>query len=247
MGSTTLKTTFDLRTEGMPTSFHELLRSSPLPSPPCQCPVPLQTPRLILDATCSNVEASAELLLDKMPKSCRSVSSSLTLSTNASSRSPSPRKHITKAKREETANLMKRVKSLEEAIRFKNSKIARLEVKLAAKEVASLKHPQIQSEEAATDAEIQAVFQKSEKLLRHMAGLDSGTDVKHQWSSMSTFNEDSRDRLARIEVLVTKRSEQLKVGDEELKLCRRIHGCCVGSQRPMRKWSLSAQRLSKRR
>merc|ERR1719240_2291663 len=74
------------------------------------------------------------------------------------------------------------------------------------------------TEDLGIDADLEEVLQKSENLLHQALALDAGVEVKQQWTSIMAVNEDRRERLARIEALVTKRSEQLQPGDAELKL-----------------------------
>jgi len=96
---------------------------------------------------------------------------------------------------------------------------------------------QLHGEELATSADIDKVLRKSEELLRSMNALDSGEEVKQQWSAVMTSHEDYKDRMSKIEALVAKRWEQLQIGDPELRLCRQIRGVCNGAQKLTRKWS----------
>lgn len=92
--------------------------------------------------------------------------------------------------------------------------------------------------ELATAADLEAVYLKSEDLVRAMAAVDCGEEVQHQWAALMMKNEDYKDRIARIEQLVARRAGQLASGDEELRLCRAVRGLCVGSQKPGRRWSI---------
>jgi hypothetical protein len=92
--------------------------------------------------------------------------------------------------------------------------------------------------ELATAADLEAVYQKSEDLVRAMAAVDCGEEVQHQWAALMMKNEDYKDRIARIEQLVARRAHQLSSGDDELRLCRAVRGLCVGSQKPGRRWSI---------
>lgn len=83
---------------------------------------------------------------------------------------------------------------------------------------------------------------KSENLLHQALALDAGMEVKQHWASIMAVSEDRRERLVRIEALVTKRSEQLQPGDAELKLCRSVRGLCTGAQKLTRKWSTRSSR-----
>jgi hypothetical protein len=92
--------------------------------------------------------------------------------------------------------------------------------------------------ELATAADLEAVYQKSEDLVRAMTAVDCGEEVQHQWAALMMKNEDYKDRIARIEQLVARRAQQLSSGDDELRLCRAVRGLCVGSQKPGRRWSI---------
>lgn len=129
-----------------------------------------------------------------------------------------------------------------EEIAEKDETIAKLRAELEATRLEVVlerkcRENQMQGEELATAMDMDDVLRKSDRLLRSMIALDSGEEVKQQWSAVMTSHEDYKERLSKIEALVAKRSDQLQMGDQELKLCRQIRGLCNGAQKSTRKWS----------
>lgn len=93
----------------------------------------------------------------------------------------------------------------------------------------------------ASAADLERVCDKSEELVRAMAALDCGEEVKQQWAALMSSNEDYKDRLRRIESMAAMRMKSLPSGDTELRLCRAVRGLCVGAERRNgRRWSLIA-------
>jgi len=83
-------------------------------------------------------------------------------------------------------------------------------------------------DEYATVAEVDDVLGKSEVLLQTVMALDMDGDYSTpQTASSMRINEDLKDRLAQIEILV-RRAEHMLTSDRELRLCQAIRGLCVG-------------------
>jgi len=96
--------------------------------------------------------------------------------------------------------------------------------------------------EYATSEDVEAVCKKSEDLVRALAAVtaDCAAEVQQQWVALMRENGGYKDRIERMEQLVSRRAEQLHSGDAELRLCRSIKGLCFGSQQPLRRrWRVS--------
>jgi len=177
-------------------------------------------------------------------------------SASMSSLSPSPKKKSqaipTRIIPSKSKSIMQPAIDLHHSLEQKDKRIAELEAQVldlesmehaaalaAADALLAQKHKENEhlTEDLGIDADLEEVLQKSENLLHQALALDAGVEVKQQWTSIMAVNEDRRERLARIEALVTKRSEQLQPGDAELKLCRSVRGLCTGTQKLTRKWS----------
>lgn len=163
-------------------------------------------------------------------------------STRASSsrtRSSSPRSWSeSKTSGLSAAQLQQSINERNDIIAEKDEIIAKLKLKLeAARSEATreMKFCDGQSLDERLAVGVEYALQKSEELLESMCALDSGEEVKQQWSAMMTSHENHKDRLAKIEALVVKRSEQLQTGDPEFKLCRQVRGLCMGAQKQTRK------------
>eukprot|EP00928_Gymnodinium_smaydae_P072859 TRINITY_DN56145_c0_g1_i1.p1 TRINITY_DN56145_c0_g1~~TRINITY_DN56145_c0_g1_i1.p1 ORF type:complete len:369 (+),score=53.40 TRINITY_DN56145_c0_g1_i1:54-1109(+) len=129
-----------------------------------------------------------------------------------------------------------RLQNAERAILEKDEQIKALSEQL--RDVAQ-KHS-TSSEEYATAADIDCVHAKSQLLLNKMLALDDVDDPACQWRSLMASLEDYKDRVAKIEAMVTKRVEQRPTGDGEMRLCRSIRGICLGAQRSTpRRWVLT--------
>lgn len=97
------------------------------------------------------------------------------------------------------------------------------------------------SDEYATSEDVELVCKKSDDLVKALKAVtgDCGTEVQRQWAALMRENGDYKDRIEKLEELVSRRAERLKSGDAELRLCRTIKGLCCGSQKQsqsVRRW-----------